>query len=88
MRTDEIEIRGRLIQELFEDTFHNLFIRNIYIYIYWNYWNWKIYINHRIINKMEEKKISHVKYDNQVFFSVFFSYLNSQSHDEVFFYDK
>lgn len=30
MRTDEIEIRGRLIQELFEDTFHNLFIRNIY----------------------------------------------------------
>lgn len=33
MRTDEIEIRGRLIQELFEDTFHNLFIRNIYIYI-------------------------------------------------------
>lgn len=33
MRTDEIEIRGRLIQELFEDTFYNLFIRNIYIYI-------------------------------------------------------
>lgn len=33
MRTDEIEIRGKLIQELFEDTFHNLFIRNIYIYI-------------------------------------------------------
>lgn len=30
MRTDEIEIRGKLIQELFEDTFHNLFIRNIY----------------------------------------------------------
>lgn len=58
------------------------------IYINWNYWNWKIYINHKIINKIEEKKISHVKYDNQVFFSVFFSYLNSQSHDEVFFYDK
>lgn len=33
MRTDEIEIRGRLIQELLEDIFHNLFIRYIYIYM-------------------------------------------------------
>lgn len=34
MRTDEIEIRGRLIQVLLENTFHfNLFIRYIYIYI-------------------------------------------------------
>lgn len=34
MRTDEIEIRGRLIQVLLENTFHfNLFIRYIYINI-------------------------------------------------------
>lgn len=33
MRTDEIEIRGRLVQELLEDIFHNLFIRYLYIYV-------------------------------------------------------
>ena len=60
MRTDEIEIRGRLIQVLLENTFHfNLFIRYIYIYIY-KYIGIieieKLKINREIINKMEEKK--------------------------------
>lgn len=39
---------------------------------------------------MEEKKNYSVMLNMIIkfFFSVFFSYLNSQSHDEVFFYDK
>lgn len=72
MRTDEIEVRGRLIQELLEDTFHNLFIRYIYVGII-EIEKLTLIIKSLIV--VEEKKIiqSHVKYGNQVFFNVFFS---------------
>lgn len=67
MRTDEIEVRGRLIQELLEDTFHNLFIRYIYVGII-EIEKLTLIIKSLIV--VEEKKIiqSHVKYGNQVFF--------------------
>lgn len=73
MRTDEIEVRGRLIQELLEDTFHNLFIRYIYVGII-EIEKLTLIIKSLIV-VVEEKKIiqSHVKYGNQVFFNVFFS---------------